>query len=55
MQALAIESPLFWHWGKDSNQRQTDEPSPRRCHSAVIHKSSLYVYGGLLQDKEGEE
>jgi len=57
MQALAIEPPTLGQPVKNSTEQLPEEPSQRSFHSSVIHKSSLYVYGGIVKksNKEGED
>lgn len=46
-EALALDPLIIGNWVRDKDQRGPDEPTPRRYHSAVVHKSSLFVYGGV--------
>ena len=48
MEAEDVQSPAFGVCHRESENRQAEEPLQRKFHSAVLHKSSLYVYGGLL-------
>ncbi len=35
----------WWHLSVDAQVENS--PSPRHCHSAIVHESSMWVYGGL--------
>lgn len=47
-EAMALEPLALGKWIKNNEARGQDEPLPRRYHSSVIHKSSIFVYGGIL-------
>lgn len=45
---LALEQ---WHLVSDS-QRCSGQPSPRHSHSAVVHDSCMWIYGGMTDLRE---
>lgn len=47
IEALGLESNQYHQVRAQTLQKQVDEPSSRNYHSAIIHKNSLYIYGGI--------
>ena len=55
MSELAISPLQIGSSMRASEESQSEEPSQRKFHSAVIHKNSLYVYGGLISGEVSNE
>ena len=51
LEVVAIEPPVLGNWIKETEERHSEEPIQRRYHSAIIHKSSLFIYGGILKEE----
>lgn len=46
-EAMALEPLLLGKWLRNNESKGPEEPVPRRYHSAVVHKSSIFIYGGI--------